>query len=163
GLTLLFLVLLGAGLGWVAGDRAARQGQQETAADDALNQAARCLEEGKWPEAAAWAQRAEGVLAGGAEQPACRPRPQAIPSDMVTQLQEIRIRQSQVRDEQYDLSASDPAFAQAFRNYGIDVEALDVEQAAAAIRARPIRLELVLALDDWAIARSKPAAGANDR
>jgi tetratricopeptide (TPR) repeat protein len=162
-LTLLFLVLLGGGLGWVAGDRAARQQVQETEAGDALNQAARCLEEGKWPEAAAWAQRAEGVLAGGAEQPAGRQRLQTIRADldMVARLQEIRIRQSQVQDEQFDNLAAGPEFAQAFRGYGIDVEALDVEQAAAAIRARPVRLELVLALDDWAFVRQKRQPGAS--
>jgi tetratricopeptide (TPR) repeat protein len=165
GLTLLFLVLFGAGLGWAAGDRAARQRVREAEADDALNLAARCLEEGKWPEAAAWAQRAEGVLAGGENHPGGRRRLQAIRADldMVAQLQEIRIRQSRVRDEKFDVSGTEPEFAQAFRGYGIDVDALEVDQAAAAIRERPIRRELVLGLDDWAFTRPKRESGTNSR
>jgi tetratricopeptide (TPR) repeat protein len=158
GLTLLFLVLLGAGLGWAAGDRAARRHVQEKEANDALAQAARCLEEGKWPEVTAWAQRAEGALAGGAEKPE---RLGAIRADlgMVADLHEIRARQSGVRGERFDLLAADPEFARAFQRYDIDVEALDVAQAAAAIRARPIRLELVLALDEWVgLRRKRPAA-----
>jgi tetratricopeptide (TPR) repeat protein len=163
GLTLLFLVLFGAGLGWAAGDRAARHRVREVEADNALSQAARCLEEGKWPESAAWAERADGILAGGEKHPAGRSRLQAIRADldMVARVQEIRIRQSQVRDEGFDIAAADPEFAQAFRDYGIDVEALDVDQAAAAIRARPIWLELVLALDDWAVARRNRQPDAN--
>src|SRR5262249_28752765 len=47
-------------------------------------------------------------------------------------------------------SEVDAAYAQAFRDYGIDVEGLDPEEASAHNRARTIRLELTLALDLWA-------------
>jgi tetratricopeptide (TPR) repeat protein len=161
-LLLVFLVLLGGGLGWVAGDRAARQQVRGKEADHALTQAARCLEEGNWSEATAWAERAEGVRAGGEEHPALRQRRQAVRDDldMVIDLHDIRVRQSQVQNERFDKLAADPEFARAFRQYGIDVEALGVEEAAAAIRARPIWLELVLALDDWADLRRTRPAGA---
>jgi Tfp pilus assembly protein PilF len=81
-LLLLFLLLLGAGLGWAFGDRTARQCVQQTEADNALSRAARCLEQGKYAEAAAWAERAEGALAGGEEHRALRPRLQAIRADL---------------------------------------------------------------------------------
>jgi tetratricopeptide (TPR) repeat protein/serine/threonine protein kinase len=155
GLLLLFLVVFGAGLGWVVGDRSARQQVRHQEADHGLGQAARCLEQGQWSEATAWVQRAEGALAGGAATPAVRQRLQGARADleMVADVHEIRVRQSEVRDDHFDNQAADPEFARAFQKYGIDVEALGVEEAAAAIRARPIRLELVLALDDWAALR----------
>jgi tetratricopeptide (TPR) repeat protein len=161
GLTLLFLVLLGAGLGWVSGDRAARRQLQSREADDALGRAAHCLEEGNWPEATAWARRAEGVLAHGEGDPAHRERLQAVRADldMVADLHEIRIQQSRMRGQRFDQFAADAEFARAFRSYGIDVEALGIGEAAAAIRARRIRLELVLALDDWAGLRRRRPAG----
>jgi tetratricopeptide (TPR) repeat protein len=163
GLLLLFLLLLGGGLGWVVGDRVARRQAQAKEADNALGQAARCLEQGQWPEATAWAQRADGVLAGAEGHPALRQRLQDIRGDLdlVADVQEIRIRQAQVRDEHFDNLAADPEFAQAFQKYGIWVEGLGVEEAAAAVRARPIRLELVLALDDWAAVRR--GRGGSDR
>src|SRR5262249_19889677 len=40
--------------------------------------------------------------------------------------------------------------AEAFRKYGIDVEALEPAEAAARIRARKIWRELTVALDNWA-------------
>jgi tetratricopeptide (TPR) repeat protein/serine/threonine protein kinase len=162
GLLLLFLVLLGAGLGWAVGDRTARKQVQQKEADTALSRAAGCLEQGKYLEAAAWAERAEGSLAGGEDHPALRQRLQAIRADldMVTELHEIRIRQSRVKNEYFDNLAAEPEFARAFRSYGIDVEVLGVE-AAPAIRARPIALELLLALDDWADVRRRRLAGAD--
>ena len=42
-------------------------------------------------------------------------------------------------------------YPKAFRDYGIDVEALTPEEAAARIAARPIRVDLAVALDRWVI------------
>jgi serine/threonine protein kinase/tetratricopeptide (TPR) repeat protein len=46
-------------------------------------------------------------------------------------------------------SAAAPAYAAAFREYGIDVAALPAGEAARRIRERPIRDELCAGLDDW--------------
>src|SRR5262249_10235539 len=43
--------------------------------------------------------------------------------------------------------AAAPTFAAAFRDYGVDVEALPGDEAAARLRARPIRLRLAAGLD----------------
>ncbi len=51
--------------------------------------------------------------------------------------------------------ASDAAYAGAFRDAGLDVDALGPAAAAAKIRARPARLALAAALDDWANQRRK--------
>jgi serine/threonine-protein kinase len=55
--------------------------------------------------------------------------------------------------------AAAPAYAAAFREYGIDVTALSTEEAAARIRARPIRFRLVVGLDDWYTMDPKAAGG----
>src|SRR5262249_9708678 len=49
----------------------------------------------------------------------------------------------------YSQAAGASQQARAFRDYGIDVETLSAGQAATAIGKRPIRGELVTALDDW--------------
>src|SRR5262249_3948363 len=49
-----------------------------------------------------------------------------------------------------DWEGVERGYAAAFRDYGIDVEALDPEEAAERIRARAIRVELAAALDGWA-------------
>src|SRR5439155_14716730 len=45
--------------------------------------------------------------------------------------------------------AAAPAYAAAFREYGIDVETLSTAAAVERIRQRPIRPRLATALDDW--------------
>jgi tetratricopeptide (TPR) repeat protein len=71
---------------------------------------------------------------------------------MVDRLEEIRLEQSQIVDGHFDIAGADAAYAQVFRDYGVDVEALGPE-AAAWIRTRSIAVELAVALDDWAMAR----------
>ena len=51
----------------------------------------------------------------------------------------------------FDIAGRDPAYEQAFREYGIDVTRLDPSEGGARIRARSIRVELAAALDDWAL------------
>jgi serine/threonine protein kinase/Flp pilus assembly protein TadD len=161
GLFLFFLVALGGGIGWVARDRAARQEMEEREADAALRQAGGLLEQGKWSEAAAWARRAEVVLAGGVVRPALHRRLADVRADLdvVARLGEIRIRRSDVRDEQFDAVRAEAEFARAFRGYGLDVEARGALDAAQAIRSRHVRRELVLALDDWVDVRRRVKPG----
>jgi superkiller protein 3 len=53
----------------------------------------------------------------------------------------------------FDYSVGDVAYAQAFRDYGIDAEALEVREAEQRLHARGIRSELATALEEWARAR----------
>jgi serine/threonine-protein kinase len=55
--------------------------------------------------------------------------------------------------------AAIPAYASAFREYGIDVPALTTEEAAARIRRRPIHFRLAVGLDDWYFLDPKAAGG----
>jgi tetratricopeptide (TPR) repeat protein len=155
GMILAFLLVLGGGIGWVVGDRSAREEVREREAKEALDRAAELLEEGQWRDATAWAQRAKVVLGGGQARPALHQRLEEIQADlkMAERLAEIRIQRSNVRDEAFDSLSVDVEMARAFREYGIDVETLGMQEAARAVRSRLIWLELVLALDEWADVR----------
>jgi tetratricopeptide (TPR) repeat protein len=156
GMILAFLLVLGGGIGWVVGDRSAREKVREREAEEALDRAAELVEQGQWRDATAWAQRAKVVLDGGKARPRFYQRLDEIQADlkMVERLAEIRIQLSNVRDEFFDSQSVDVESARAFREYGIDVEAIGVQEAASALRGRRIWLELVLALDEWADVRS---------
>lgn len=49
----------------------------------------------------------------------------------------------------------DGAYARAFRDYGVDLAALTVAEAAERIQARSIRLQLARALDFWSSMRRR--------
>jgi tetratricopeptide (TPR) repeat protein len=69
---------------------------------------------------------------------------------MVERLDEIRLLQAEVKDGHYDRARAALEYARAFANYGIDVTKLEPAEAAARIRKQAIRIELSVALDDWA-------------
>jgi tetratricopeptide (TPR) repeat protein len=70
--------------------------------------------------------------------------------EMLVKLEDAPLRWSQVRDSDFDADEAGNAYAKAFREYGVDVEALDPQTAGTQLRARDIRLELAAALDGWA-------------
>jgi tetratricopeptide (TPR) repeat protein/tRNA A-37 threonylcarbamoyl transferase component Bud32 len=132
-----------------------------------------------WQEALSVVKRAKGLLAGGestaelrkrvddlwdtltAEEQAARQAAAEVERDrrMVSRLTEIRSH----RDDQFGGGHADEEYAAAFRDYGVDLDALPVEEAAARIRQRPapVAMELVGALDDWTterLLRGRPAA-----
>jgi tetratricopeptide (TPR) repeat protein len=78
---------------------------------------------------------------------------------MAARLEEIRAHEPIDRSGRFDLTRLGPEFAQAFRDYGIDVEALSPLVAAERIRGRAIPEELVAALDDWAMLRWRTDKG----
>src|SRR5262249_50327573 len=56
----------------------------------------------------------------------------------------------------------DPAYAQAFRDYGLDVRTLDPAEAGKRLRGKSVRVQLAAALDDWAVVRKGTGAGSNE-
>jgi tetratricopeptide (TPR) repeat protein/serine/threonine protein kinase len=151
-LTLLFLVLLGGGIGWAARGRAARQAETAAAVQAALEEAQGLRRQSKWREGEAAARRAEALLASGGGSAETRQRVHELLADlrMGARLEEVRLLGSDVKDGRFDLEAEDHGYAAAFRDYGIDVEALAPSAAAERIGARAIRVELAAALDGWA-------------
>jgi serine/threonine protein kinase/tetratricopeptide (TPR) repeat protein len=163
GMMLAFLIVLGGGFGWVARDRAARRAVLELEVPRALEQAHTLQAEGKWSEAWAVGKRTEGLLAGGGADPELQRRVDEFLADlhMIARLEVIRLERSTMKGETFDRTRSDGEYATAFRDYGIDVEALEPAEAAARIQARTIPAEMAAALDVWALDR-KHKRGAND-
>jgi tetratricopeptide (TPR) repeat protein len=148
------VVLLVAAL--VGGGEWLRRAQQRAAAEQevavALRDAARLQDEGRWPEALAAARRAEAVLAGGAVSVELEEevRQRRTDLEMVATLEDIRLKQAAVNEGRFANNAAIPLYEKAFREYGIDVTALDPVKVGERIRQKSIRLQLAAALDDWA-------------
>jgi tetratricopeptide (TPR) repeat protein len=188
GLVLFFIVSLGVGIGWVVRDRGARE--QEIAhdrevreatldreVDRVLHESGPLIELGKWAEALAEVERADKLLelAGRAD------RPQRLLDlrqelTMANRLEEIYrepprgvksgaavpgAQQPDRAEEEFFWGRNqDSRFVLAFRELGIDVDALEPGPAAERVSRTSIRQALVRALDDWAAMRKR--AGRKD-
>jgi hypothetical protein len=138
-------------LGWAARDRSARQAILEQHIVQAIRDAEVSYRRDELPEASAAVKRADGLLATGQENEELRQqvcRWQAALA-MSARLDEVRLEQSAVKDEHFDTGGADPAYREAFRTYGIDVENLDLQEAADRVQASLVRDRLLSALDDW--------------
>jgi serine/threonine-protein kinase len=168
GVLVLGAVLAGS-VGWVVGDRAARRAEAEHQLEEALAIAERRLPEGNPHdhELVSAARKAEALLASGVIGETLRERVQRVLADlaMLDNLEQIRLEAAGVKDGNFDISRVIPAYARAFREYGVDVEALSVAEAGARLQQRPIGINLATALDDWALVRwareQWPGSGAN--
>jgi tetratricopeptide (TPR) repeat protein/serine/threonine protein kinase len=138
-------------VGWAMRDRQARQTLLEQEVTRAMDEAASSFEHGRLADAMAAVQRAEGLLASGEEnmELAQGLRQWRDDLELVSRLEAIRLDRSEVREGRFDLTRADPAYREAFRQYGLDVEELEPEEAAKQIRASTIKDQLVIALDDW--------------
>jgi tetratricopeptide (TPR) repeat protein len=149
-------------LGWTARDRAARQAALEHEVERALEETEMSYQRGKLPEAMAAVKRAEGLLASGAGSAELQRRMGQWRTDleMVTRLDTIRLEKAEAKGENFGYQRADLAYGEAFRWYGLDVEALDADAAAEHIRAAAIRDRLVAGLDDWGRSKTGEAAPA---
>jgi serine/threonine protein kinase len=153
-------VMLLAGVGGVAGslayaarDRSARIAVAEGKTTAALDEADGLQRKNQWPEALEAAKRAQGLLPqDGSEQLRERVRETLKDINMVLTLADIRLPNAKdgVQGDG-DPEVANRAYGEAFRAYGIDVEALEPAEAARLIRDRAIHLELILAVDQWAV------------
>jgi eukaryotic-like serine/threonine-protein kinase len=152
GLMLLAALGVAAGsIGWAARDRAAREAVLEEQAGRALEEAEAWYRRDNLPEALAAVKRAEALMAssGGSDELRDRIRRWRTDLAMVRRLEEIRLGQTTMKDDFYDHASADPIYLTAFREYGIDVLALEPVEAADRIRALAIREALVVAVGDW--------------
>ncbi|HEV3448676.1 MAG TPA: protein kinase, partial [Gemmataceae bacterium] len=152
GLILFFLVLLGGGAGWVAGERSARWANAANDFNQALQEAVGLLKEGNWPEARVPAQRAKGLLAGAGGDAALQQRLNQVERDldMVVKLELARLQRAAVKDGHFDNLSADPLYVAAFRDYNLPVLDLEPDEAAERIAASAISEQLLGALGDWA-------------
>jgi serine/threonine-protein kinase len=148
-------LILAGSIGWIVRDRAARRSATETAARNAINEATRLIGQEKWTNALASIERAEDVLAssGHAGELTSRAKELRKDIDMVIRLEEIRsgpeTENALKNNKSYD-PETDTKNLLAFREYGIDVEALAPREVAERIKGSDIRRELVVALECWA-------------
>jgi eukaryotic-like serine/threonine-protein kinase len=158
----LALAVIAGGVGWSVQERAGRAARTETAVDVSLQQVQQLQKDKKWAEALAAVNRAEGLLAGGEGSEVLQQRlkltrgvveqwlrQEQTDQKMVAELVEIRLKQAEVKNNNFDALRADDDYPAAFRNYGIDVENLQTAVAAARIRQREIASDLVAALDYW--------------
>jgi tetratricopeptide (TPR) repeat protein len=161
GLALLVAVGAVAGsLGWVARDREARQMRLAGKVDTILDQVDRLMKEEKWPEALVMAKRAEAAVATGEADPTTRESVRQVLADLrfVQQLEELRLRSSIWKGTSFDYEGTDQAYGEAFRQNGVDVDALSETEAAAKLGSRRrIVIPLAVALDNWADSRRNTA------
>src|SRR5262249_14298765 len=74
---------------------------------------------------------------------------------MVTDLEEVRLEQFAMADRQADLGGAVLLYRDAFHRYGLDVKALDPDDAAERLRASAIKDRLVPPLDEWALIEAR--------
>jgi tetratricopeptide (TPR) repeat protein len=183
GLVLFLVVSLGGTVGWAVRDWAARQSALETEVDRLLDEAGVLMEQGKWHEALAGVKYVDTLLAsaGRTERPPgllniqqelmmaqrlegiYRAPERELISDWATPCKD-GIDQRTKRQQHSELLSGreqDARFAMAFREFGIDIEALEPEESAARIGRTWISPALVHALDEWAAIR-KRALGDTD-
>jgi serine/threonine protein kinase/tetratricopeptide (TPR) repeat protein len=152
--------------GWIMQERAGREAKTAYEVNLVLNEVERLQKDKQWAEALALVNKADGLLANNQAsddlherlrqaRTASEQRLQQAKADreMKAELLEIQLRQAEVVDEHFNNLGADDDFGAAFRQYGIDVEKMDVAEAAARIREREITQELVAAVDQWAEVR----------
>jgi tetratricopeptide (TPR) repeat protein len=155
---LVIAVVVAGSFGWILRDRDVRLGQ----VDAALKEATRLEQQAKWVEAEATVQRAEALLGTCDGTKNQWKTVQELRADlaMVRKLEDARLEGASTAQQFFSFFGRERSWkqsaarlAEAFREYGIDVEVLDATDAADRIRARPIRVELAAALDRWAEVR----------
>jgi tetratricopeptide (TPR) repeat protein len=148
--TILLAIASGGSAGaWWLHQRAEMIREVETA----LAEATTLGKNGRWEEASSATHRAQALLAGGGPKD-LRARMDRIQSDvdMVSRLETIRLRASDtMEDGHFSVERTDEAYSDAFRQYDLDVTAVDsVEEAAERVRASAIADHLIAGLDEWA-------------
>ncbi len=148
-LLLMFLALgIINGFWWVQKQTAA-----ETEARAAFDEAERWQHSERWSEALSAIRRAQGILRGFGADPELQRQIDERGKDleMAQRLEEARLQISAARGDEFDFEGCIAAYVDAFAWYGLDVEHQDASAAAECIRSRSIPMQLVAALDQWAM------------
>jgi serine/threonine-protein kinase len=133
-------------------ERSARQeGRESQAVEAVLAQAADLEKQGRWPESREVLKGAPALLGASASKE-LRERVQqaAVDADMVALLEDIRLRLLEgAKSHEPAVLPGEQLYAEAFRDYGIDLVALEPAETAARIRRSAIRTMLLAFLYDW--------------
>jgi serine/threonine-protein kinase len=184
GVVVLAVVGGGGGYAWYRADVSSRQVETARAVAQATDEAS--LLRGKaathgnaalWLEALSAAKNAEALAQSRDADPTTREKVATLLADieaeaakasaaamrvetdraMVARIEEIYA----ALGDEFDYGRANAAYAEAFRGYGVDPDALDHATAVSRVRASAIAVPLSLALEDWATARRKLRQGAH--
>jgi serine/threonine-protein kinase len=164
-LALCVLVLLGSSVGWIVRDRQARQGRIAAQVDLILNEVDALETQQLWSDALSAVRRAEAIVASGEADSATvrRVREQVKDLEFIDRLERARMLQAAWVGQAFDSATSDRAYAQTFRDYGVDIDALPVDTSIQRLKARPkLVVAVATALDAWFGARAKNNGAAAD-
>jgi tetratricopeptide (TPR) repeat protein/serine/threonine protein kinase len=158
------LVLLAGSLGWIVRDRQTQRVRAEDRVRSALAVAELWLRQGtpQEPELQTAVRTAESQLASGSVGADLQHQVEQLRADvtMLTVLEDINLALWATNDETGRAQARQGSeYERAFRDYGIDVRVLTIDEAAARIKDRVVRVYLAAALDEWALlsrAAAKP-------
>jgi serine/threonine protein kinase/tetratricopeptide (TPR) repeat protein len=155
-LGLAVMVMVGS-LGWAVGDRMERRAAADRAATVALGEAHDALAAGRRAAARTALDRANGNLVGGGEgHLAVRAEGLRRELALLDRLDAVRVRSLGRSADNvliFDYAKSDAAFAEAFRDAGLDLDGIDTVTAVDRCAGRAGLMELAGALDDWAAVR----------
>ncbi len=169
------LALGGGAYSWFQRERAQRVAQLHAAVEAAQGESIELGQAGRTSEALEAARRALALTETGEADAALRERAQRFVAqaelavgaaererELLRQDETLRARLVDLRLEQIETIGNpkreaelDQDFAQAFHDYGVDLEAADLVPALERIRARDIAEEVALALDDWGRVRRR--------
>ncbi len=158
------LAVLAGSIGWVARDAAARRTAMEQAIALAWEESLSWQQQRRLPEALSAARRAEGLLAGADVDEALRQRVQARLADLelLDKLENVRLkRMTGGKHGGIDHEGVDSLYEKMFRDAGLDVESLTVEEAGERIGRSAVAIELAAVLSHWALTR-RAIRGADD-
>jgi serine/threonine-protein kinase len=132
-------------------DKARTEGRASQAAEAALDKAAALQHEGRWSEARAALEGAQGLLdAASLGDLAKRLRQARADVNMIAELEEIRLRLSEGRQSQEEaFRSTEQMYEHAFSRYGIPILTLVPAEAAARVRNSSIHESLLGFLHDW--------------
>ncbi len=173
---LLIATLVGGGWSWVARDRAARAAETNRVVNAALHDAALKLADARsdpgnpmlWVEAYEAASRARAVLLPGQCTPDLCSRVRGLvetvarertEADSKRRDQRMIERLAEIHNDlgvHLDADRANAEYAAAFRNYGVDIDALDSAKAGRMLAQSPVVIELANALDQWTFIRRSP-------
>jgi tetratricopeptide (TPR) repeat protein len=155
-LVLFFLASLGGVAGWAALQQAAQRAALEADIGRDLDEARDFCRQDRLREASAVLDHAQALAArrGADEDLGGRVARLRKDVDMATRLEAIRMEMAAVKDEHLVREGAALRYAEAFRDYGLDLDQLEPDKAAARIEVSAIREQLVAALDDWLLALS---------
>jgi eukaryotic-like serine/threonine-protein kinase len=143
---LLLAAAVGVGVVW----RQRQQAEAVQAVETALAEAKVLQEQARWADAREAAARAERLLGdGGPDELRRRVHQARADADMLARLEDARLPQAREHNRLIDVGRVAAAYAEAFRAYGIDLDALGDEEAAERIHRSAIRDHLTAALDDY--------------